>query len=72
MLMTKDTEWITARVAEARQLHASVTEAVSLRIAELLTGPLIEGQLSTTDLAKVASALITDMVPGPPTPKAKP
>ncbi len=70
--MAKDTEWITARVAQARQLHASVTEAVSLRIAEYLMGPLTEGQLSATDLAKVSSALIADMVPEPPTPKAKP
>ena len=69
--MPNDAQWITTRVTEARKLHPSVTEAVSVRIAQLLMGPLTERQLSPTELAKVASALIVDMVPAPPKAEAK-
>lgn len=69
--MSNDVQWITARITEARKRHASVTEAVSARIAQLLTGQLSDGQLSSTELTKVASALIGDMVPAPPKAEAK-
>jgi len=70
--MLNEIQWTTDRIAEARRHHASVTEAVAVRIAELLTGQLIERQLSPTELAKVASVLIGDMSPAPPKVDAKP
>lgn len=69
--MLDGAQWVTARITAARKLHASVTEGVSARMAQLLTGPLTERQLSPTELAKIASALITDMVPVLPTAKTK-
>ncbi len=68
--MSNDVQWITARIIEARKLHASATEAVSARIEQLLKGPLSERQLPPTELTRVAGALIADMVPAPP--KAEP
>jgi hypothetical protein len=61
--MSKDVNWITARITEARKLHPTVTEAVSTQIEELLRGQLSERELSTAKLSKVAKALIADMVP---------
>jgi hypothetical protein len=59
--MPNGAEWVTTRVAEARKPHAAVTDAVSIRITGLLEGPLTDGQLSATELTKVASALLKDM-----------
>ncbi|MCK4546488.1 MAG: hypothetical protein KAW17_03510 [Candidatus Eisenbacteria sp.] len=64
--MSNDAHWAAARITEARKLHASVTEAVSARIEELLNGQLSERQLRPTELTSVAAALISDMVPPPP------
>jgi hypothetical protein len=61
--MSTDDHWITTRIAEARTLHPSVTEAISSRMAELLKGQLGEQQLPQKDLTGLASALIADMVP---------
>jgi hypothetical protein len=63
--MPNDVQWTTARIAEARKRHKSVTEAVSDRIAQLLAGQLSEQQLSPTELGKVASGLLADMIPAP-------
>ncbi len=70
--MPNGVQWATARIAEARKRHASVTEAVSARIAQLLADQLSERQLSPTELAKIANALVADMIPTPPKTDAKP
>ena len=69
--MPTDDQWITTRVAEAREKHPLVTEAVSARIAPLLNGELSEGPLPSARLAAVAKALISDMAPAPPKVEAK-
>lgn len=69
--MSNDVQWITARITEARKLHASVTEALSARIEQLLNGPLSERQLPSTELTIIAKALLADMVPAPPKGEAK-
>jgi hypothetical protein len=58
-------QWTTARVAEARKRHPFVTRAAAARITKLLAGQLSEQQLSPTELAKVATALIADMAAVP-------
>ena len=60
--MSNDVHWITARIAEARRRHASVTDAVAVGIADLLNGKLRERRLSSTELTSVARVLIADMV----------
>jgi hypothetical protein len=67
--MTNDFGWITARITEARKGHVFVTDAVSARMTELLSGQLTERQLTPTELISVAEELIAHMVP--PTPKAE-
>ena len=69
--MSNDVQWLTARITKARKLHALVTEAVSARITQLLTGQLSERQLSSTELTRIASTLIADMVPALPKAEAK-
>ena len=69
--MSTDDQWITTRIAEARNHHPLVTEAVSSRIAEALKGQLGEERLSQMDLTHHASMLIADMVPAPPMTDAK-
>ena len=69
--MSNDDQWITTLIAEAQKHHSLVTEAVSIRMGELLKGPLRERQVPATELAKVAKALIVDMVPAPPKAEAK-
>lgn len=64
--MSNDDNWITNRSIEARDRSLLVTEAVSARIDQLLKGQLSERQLPSTELARVAKALIADMVPTPP------
>ena len=64
-------EWIKSRIADARKLHASVPDAVSVRVSQLLTAALTERQLPSTELAKIASALIADMLSAEPTPEGK-
>jgi hypothetical protein len=61
--MPNGVQWTTARIAEARKRHPSVTAAASARIAQLLAGRLSEEQLSPAELLKVASALLADMIP---------
>ncbi len=69
--MSNDVRWITARITEARKSHASVTEAVSSRMEELLNGQLSERQLPSTELTIIAKALLADMVPAAPKAEAK-
>ena len=58
-----DTSWITARIAAARGRHTSITDAVAVRIDDLLNSELCEHRLSSRELKTVARALIADMVP---------
>lgn len=69
--MPNDDQWITTRVAEARETHPLVTEAVSAWIGPLLIGELSERPLSSARLATVAKALIADMALAPPNVQAK-
>lgn len=64
--MPNDVQWVRTRVAEAREKHPLVTEAVSARIAPLLKAELNEGPLPTARLTAVARALIADMAPATP------
>ena len=63
--MSKDAPWIAAQVTEAMELHASVTEAVSARIKELLNGELKERNLPKKELLSIAEGLISEMAPAP-------
>jgi hypothetical protein len=63
--MSNDVDWIPARIAEARKLHAPVTEAVSTRLEKLLNGQLSERQLRPKELTDLAKTLIADMVSSP-------
>jgi hypothetical protein len=69
--MSIDGRWITNRITKALECHPLVTEAVSTRIDQLLTGQLSERQLSATELTSVARELIVCMVPGSPKAEAK-
>lgn len=64
--MSTDDRWIRNVITEAQAQRALVTEAVTSRLAEALEGHLSEQRLSRKDLASLASALITDMIPKPP------
>ena len=69
--MLNDVRWITARIAEARKGHASVLDAVAVRLEDLLRDQLSERQLTPTELRSIATALIADMVPTPPKAETK-
>jgi hypothetical protein len=61
--MSNEVHWIKARIAEAREHHASVTEAVSTRLDKLLNGQISERPLRPSELADIANDLIADMRP---------
>ncbi len=69
--MPNDDQWVRTRVAEAREKHPLVTEAVSARIAPLLNCELSERPVSPARLTEVARALIADMAPAPTKVEAK-
>jgi hypothetical protein len=69
--MSNEVHWISTRITEARNRYPIVTEAVSVRTAELLKEQLTERQLSAKELTSVAKALIADMVPIPAKAEAK-
>lgn len=69
--MSNDTHWVTARIAEARKRHPSVTEAVAIQMEELLSRQLSERQVRPAELTRVATALIAAMVPATPKAEAK-
>ena len=58
-----DVDWISAPVSKAHKDHPSVTDAVSVRIEELLHGQLSEHQLTSKELSELAASLIADMAP---------
>lgn len=59
-------EWITTQIAEPRKSHLNVTEAVAIRIKELLSGPFVERQLTSAELKGISMRLIEEMVPNAP------
>lgn len=63
--MSNDDHWITTRIEEARTGHPLVTVAVSSRMAAELEGHLSTQPLTQSDLSKLATGLIADMVPKP-------
>jgi hypothetical protein len=69
--MPTDDLWIRARIADARECHPSVTEAVLARLQELLKSKLSERQFSQMELESVAKLLIEDMAPASPKAEAK-
>jgi len=69
--MTHNSDWVTVLVTDARQRHASVTEAVAARIHDMLNGQLGERQLTSTELEHLAEALIMDMTRAPPVSEPK-
>lgn len=64
---SKDADWITTRVSAALASNTSVTKAASVRVEALLRSQLSERQLTSKELAGLATSLITDMTPTPPT-----
>jgi hypothetical protein len=69
--MPADDLWIATRITDARSVHPLVTEAVSTRMKELLSGTLSSRQLPQLELTNVAKALIADMLPAPAQPDAQ-
>ena len=69
--MLSDDLRITARITETRKRYPLVTEAVSVRLQELVNGLLSERQLTQVDLRRVAKALIEDMAPASPKAEAE-
>ena len=59
-------KWVTVQVAEARKSHTHVTQAVVVRIEELLSGQFTERQLTSADLKDISMRLIEEMVPNAP------
>lgn len=64
--MSKNVDWITARIAQARKQHPAVTDTVSMQIEGLLRGELAERELSGARLAKIAKTMIADTWPAAP------
>lgn len=56
---------IAARINQVREQHSGVTDAVTSRLALLVTGQFGERPFSATELAAIAKALIKEMFPGP-------
>lgn len=59
-------EWVTVQVAEARKSHTDVTQAVVVRIEELLSGQFTERQLTPAELKDISIKLIAEMVSNAP------
>lgn len=63
--MSTNDHWIITRIEEARTGHPLVTKTVSTRLAKELGGHLSVQPLTQSDLTKLATKLIADMVPKP-------
>lgn len=59
-------KWVTTQIDEARKSHANVTEAVAIRLKELLSGQFTERQLTSAELKNISMRLIEEMVPNAP------
>lgn len=69
--MPNDVKWITPQITKARKKHNSVTNAVSVRIEELICGELSEQPLSIVKLTSIAKLLLADMLPAASDTEAK-
>jgi len=58
--------WSTTRTAQAKALFPSITDVVSTRIDQLLTGAFSERQQTNTELKAIAWELLKANVPTPP------
>lgn len=61
--MSSGNKWVTAVLAEARATHPKVTESVSTRMKDLLSGGFSDRHLPKNELATVAKDLIARMLP---------
>ena len=66
-----DDHWFIARLSEIRNQFPLVTEAISVRLQELLKGQLSERQLTQLELRNIAKTFIKDMAPASPKAEAK-
>ena len=61
-MYTEAEDWIDKRIGEARRAQQlAVTDAVELRVKDLVKGKLGEAPLTAKELADTAKALIADM-----------
>lgn len=58
--------WFTTRTAQAKALFPSITDAVSTRIEELLSGAFSDRQQTPTELKAIAWELLKANDPAPP------
>lgn len=67
--MSDDRAWIGIRVGRAGAEYELLPEWVAARLEDLLRVTLIEGRLTKTEVAKIATELLDGMEPAPvPTP----
>ncbi len=59
--MSNGEDWIDRRVDDAKKVHTVVTDAVTIRIKQLLCGHLGDRQLRSTELASLAKTLLSYM-----------
>lgn len=59
--MSKDDDWIDARVGEARKVHPLVTDGVETRMKGMLKGQFSERQIPPMEMAQSAQTLLADM-----------
>jgi hypothetical protein len=59
--MAKDEPWISKRLQECKEEHASVTDAVVNRLQALLEGDLGERALTQGELSATAGQLMGDL-----------
>jgi hypothetical protein len=61
--MPNEETWINERISAAKSDHPLVTETVAAMMDSLLNGQVGERQMRQSELAAIAKALITGMVP---------
>lgn len=61
--MVNDTDWAVKRVNESLEAHPSVTDSVATRVRELITGKIMDRQLSAAELQVISKALLADNAP---------
>ncbi|MEE9294126.1 MAG: hypothetical protein V3W34_04055 [Phycisphaerae bacterium] len=70
-MYTEAEDWIDKRIGEARRAQQpTVTDAVAIRMTDLVKGKLGEGPLTSKELTETAKALIADMAT-PPAPEVQ-
>ena len=59
-------KWITINLEEARKSHIHVTEAVVIKVRELLNGQFIVRQLTSAELKSISMNLLEGMASNAP------